>query len=184
MALALYVPRPRGYHGIIVSSRTVNMKFQHLIEINDPLNPLIDPLTREQLWRGLVLRAEAPQMFVPWLDRCDVLARSPLSLSRELRYGTLVVRDHVTFVPQQSVHYDVPAQKDIPASRLVMTIEEPQPELFFVRFEYDDGKNEEEQGGEAFYNDFRRSAYEESDIDTIRVIRQLAGQGRFDTPLS
>ena len=33
------------------------MKFEHLIEINDPLNPLIDALTVEQLWAGLVLSA-------------------------------------------------------------------------------------------------------------------------------
>ncbi|MHA0111691.1 AtaL-like protein, partial [Klebsiella pneumoniae] len=41
------------------------MKFNHLIQINDPLNPLIDSLTREQLWRGLVLRAESPRLFMP-----------------------------------------------------------------------------------------------------------------------
>lgn len=28
------------------------MKFEHLIEINDPLNPLIDTLSLEQVWRG------------------------------------------------------------------------------------------------------------------------------------
>ena len=30
------------------------MRFEHLIQINDPLMPLLDTLTREQLWRGLV----------------------------------------------------------------------------------------------------------------------------------
>ena len=32
------------------------MRFEHLIQINDPLMPLLDTLSREQLWRGLVLR--------------------------------------------------------------------------------------------------------------------------------
>ena len=32
---------------------------------------------------------------------------------------------------------------------------------------------------EAMYNDFRRSAYEEADIDTIALIRQMAAAGRF-----
>jgi hypothetical protein len=158
------------------------MKFTHLIEINDPLNPLIDPLSREQLWRGLVLRAEAPQMFMPWLDSCKLIERSANLLSRELQYGTLTVRDTVTFVPQESVHYAVPAQKDIAQSSLVMTIEEPEPEVFFVRFEYDDGTGESRNDEEEMYNDFRRSAYKEADIDTIRIIRQLAEEGRFDTP--
>jgi hypothetical protein len=158
------------------------MKFNHLVEINDPLNPLINPLTREQLWQGLVLRAEAPNLFVPWLDSCDLLDRSAESLSRELRYGALLVRDNVTFFPQQRVHYQVPAQQDIPTSSLTMSIEEPQPDVFFVRFEYDDGTGDSENSTDAFYNDFRRSAYEKSDIDTIRIIRQLAGEGRFDAP--
>ena len=155
------------------------MKFAHLIEINDPLNPLIEPLSRAQLWRGLVLRAEAPTTFVPYLDRCDILDKSAWALSRELHYGDLVVRDRVTFLPQQQVVYEVPPQKDIPASRLTMTIEEPEPEIFFVRFEYDDSADDADAGADAFYNEFRRSAYQESDIDTIRTIRQLAQEGRL-----
>ena len=51
------------------------MKFSHLIQINDPLNPLIDPLSREQLWRGLVLRAENPLLFVMGLDRFEIVER-------------------------------------------------------------------------------------------------------------
>lgn len=158
------------------------MKFNHLVEINDPLNPLIDQLTRKQLWQGLVLRAEAPKLFVPHLDQCDLLARSADTLSRALRYGTLVVRDSVTFFPMQRIHYQVPAQQDIPASTLTMSIEEPQTSVFFIRFEYDDGKGESEDNADAFYNEFRRSAYEESDIDTVRIIRQLAEEGRLDAP--
>lgn len=156
------------------------MKFAHLVEINDPLNPLIDPLTRAQLWRGLVLRAQHPREFIPWLDRCEVSVQSEGSLLRESHYGELVVRDHVSFVPQEQVLYRVPPQKDIPASRLTMTIEEPEPGILFVRFEYDDGADEEADSAQAFYNDFRRSAYVEADVDTIRVIRQMAERGLLD----
>jgi hypothetical protein len=105
------------------------MQFQHLIEINDLRHPLIPTLTRDQLWRGLVMRAEAPKLFIPWLDECDLLGRKDNVLTRELRYNALLIRDHVTFTPQEKVHYDVPAQEDIPASSLLMTIEEPQPGL-------------------------------------------------------
>ena len=156
------------------------MKFSHLIVINDPLNPLIEPLTREQLWQGLVLRAEEPMRFVPHLDQCDLLARNGDSLQRELRYGTLVVRDEVSFSPQQEVRYQVPAQQDIPASSLTMSIGEPQDGLLVVRFDYEDGTPDVAGSMDAFYNEFRRSAYQESDIDTIRIIRQLAEEGRFD----
>ena len=155
------------------------MKFEHLIEINDPLNPLIERLSRAQLWRGLVLRAETPMDFVPYLDSCHIIERGEQGLSRELRYGDLIVRDRVTFQPQHKVFYHVPQQQGIPESHLTMTIEEPEPDILFVRFEYSDIAGEAESSTEAFYNDFRRSAYEEADIDTIRTIREMAETGRL-----
>ena len=156
------------------------MKFEHLIEINDPLNPLIDTLTMEQLWRGLVLRAESPKLFVPHLDECIIEQRSENGFSRQLRYGELVIADRVTLHPMRQIRYDVAAQKDITASSLTMTIETPQPELLFVRFEYDDGRDAETDAANAMYDEFRRSAYQESDIDTIRVVREMAAEGRLN----
>ena len=159
------------------------MKFTHLIEINVPDNPLIAPLTRIQLWRGLVLRAERPTLFVIGLDTCDILERSFDNIKRELRFGQLVIQDLVRFDDLHNVHYQVPAQNEIPASDLHMTIEEPQPGALFVRFEYDDHAGDNESTEEAFYNEFRRSAYLEADIDTVRVIRQLAQEGQLDAPM-
>jgi hypothetical protein len=159
------------------------MKFTHLVEINMPDNPLVIIITRDQLWRGLVLRAEKPTLFVMGLDACEITARDSDSLSRTLRFGALLVHDQVTFTPQQLVHYHVPKQASIPASDLTMTIEEPQPGALFVRFEYDDHNDALETDEESFYNGFRREAYKESDIDTIRVIRELAQQGGLDAPI-
>lgn len=158
------------------------MKFTHLIEINMPGNPLVMTITRDQLWRGLVLRAERPTLFLLGLDACDITARSAAGLSRTLRFGQLVVHDEVRFEPQQNVHYHVPQQEQIPASDLTMTIEEPEPGVLFVRFEYDNHNDAHETDEESFYNDFRREAYKEADIDTIRMIRQLAQEGRLDAP--
>ena len=138
------------------------MKFNHLIQINDPLNPLIDNLTRAQLWRGLVMRAEAPQLFMEHLDECVLSDKTDAAVKRMLRYGELRIHDVVTYETLQRVHYHVPAQGEIPTSSLSMTVEEP----------------EEEAGTEkAFYDQFRRSAYEAADIDTIRVIRELIVKG-------
>ncbi|MEY3264310.1 MAG: hypothetical protein RL717_1787 [Pseudomonadota bacterium] len=159
------------------------MKFAHLIEINVPGNPLIAPLSRAQLWHGLVMRAERPTLFVIGLDRCTIVERSVTGMARELAFGPLVIHDQVHFLSMEKVHYHVPQQNDIPASDLTMTIEEPSPGALFVRFEYDDHTGDTESSEEAFYNEFRRSAYLEADIDTIRMIRQLADEGQLDAPL-
>ena len=156
------------------------MKFEHLIEINDPFNPLADTLTREQVWRGLVIRAESPKLFVPHLDECDIGERASGSFKRRLRYGDLVVEDTVLLTPLQEVRYEVPAQGEIRASTLVMTIEAPTSAMLHVRFSYDDGMGEAEDEASKMYNEFKKSAYQEADIDTVRVLRQLAAEGKLD----
>ncbi|GAA4020227.1 SRPBCC family protein [Actimicrobium antarcticum] len=155
------------------------MKFNHLIQINDPLLPLVDALTRNQLWQGLVLRAQEPALFVPYLDGCTISAVSGTGFTRTLRYGDLEILDLVTLTPEHTVLYAIPEQKDIAPSSLTMTIEEPQPDLFFVRFAYEDTHAEAAGSVDAFYNEFRLSAYEEADIDTIRLIRQMAQEGKL-----
>ncbi|MGJ9419260.1 SRPBCC family protein [Massilia sp. CMS3.1] len=156
------------------------MKFEHLIEVNDPLNPLMDTLTREQVWRGLVIRAESPKLFIPHLDECDISAREAGSFKRRLRYGDLVVEDTVLLTPLHEVRYEVPAQGDISASRLTMTIEAPSEHMLYVRFSYDDGMGESTDGATKMYEEFKKSAYQEADIDTMRIVRQMAEQGNLD----
>jgi hypothetical protein len=156
------------------------MKFEHLIEINDPLNPLIDTVTREQLWRGLVLRAEDPKRFVPHLDECTIVELESGSFARRLRYGELVIDDRVQLTPLQEVRYEVHAQGEIAESRLSMRIEAPGEGLLQVRFLYDDGNASANDEMGRMYEEFKKSAYLEADIDTIRIVRQLASEGKLD----
>jgi hypothetical protein len=156
------------------------MKFEHLIEVNDPMNPLMDTLTREQVWRGLVIRAESPKLFIPHLDECEIGARESGSFKRRLRYGDLIVEDTVLLTPLQEVRYEVPAQGEISASTLVMAIEAPTEAMLYVRFSYDDGKEESQDQASKMYDEFKKSAYQEADIDTVRIVRQMAEQGNLD----
>ncbi len=157
------------------------MKFEHLVEINDLANPSIPIITREQLWRGLILRAESPKLFVDYIDECSITERTEIAMQRRLRYGELLIEDQVNFVHLEHVHYNVPSQRDIPQSSLYMRIEEPAPQSLFVRFVYDNGYTAEDDAENEMYNAYRRSAYQEADIDTIRVIRELAQAGRLDS---
>lgn len=156
------------------------MKFEHLIEINDPLNPLMDTITREQLWRGLVLRAEDPKRFMPHLDECTISERDAGSFARRLRYGELVIADRVLLSPLHEVRYEVPAQGDIAESNMTMTIEAPTEGVLWVRFLYDDGNPSANDEMGRMYEDFKKSAYQEADIDTIKILRELAAEGKLD----
>ena len=72
------------------------MHFEHLIEINNPLDPLIEPLSREQVWAGLMYRVDEPGAFLPGLDRCVILSRDKQRVERELHFGRAMIRDTVT----------------------------------------------------------------------------------------
>jgi hypothetical protein len=119
-------------------------------------------------------------MFVPHLDECAIGERTSGSFARRLRYGDLVVEDRVFLTPLLEVRYEVPPQGEISQSRLTMTIEAPTEGVLYVRFRYDDGHNEPVDDVNAMYDEFKKSAYQEADIDTIRIVRELAAEGRLD----
>lgn len=148
------------------------MNFEHLIQINDPLNPLVEAMTREQLWEGLVLRAEQPQLFVLGLDTCTVLSRTGNTLERELHYGQATVRDRVTLLANESVRYDILATESHVGGSLTMTIEQPDELQLFLRFEYSTTLPVSDEEDARRTQEIVKSAYRESDIDTVRLIRQ------------
>ena len=150
------------------------MNFEHLIQINDPLNPLVEKLTREQLWEGLVLRAEQPQLFVIGLDSCTILSRTDLTLERELHYGSATVRDRVTLTPNESVRYDILPTQAYVGGSLTMTIEQPNASQLFLRFQYETTPPTADTEDARQTTEIVKSAYRESDIDTVRLIRQYA----------
>jgi hypothetical protein len=159
------------------------LNFEHLIQINDPLNPLVEALTREQLWNGLVLRAEQPQLFVLGLDSCTILSRTDSTLERELHYGHATVRDRVTLTPNQRVRYDILATESHVGGSLTMSIEQLDDFQLFLRFEYQTTLPAADTEDARQTSEIVKSAYREADIDTVRLIRQFALNRQEPDPL-
>jgi hypothetical protein len=151
------------------------MHYEHLLQINDLNNPLVTPLTREQVWLGLIARMERPQYFLIGMDECRISARTGNTLRRELRFGTRWINDRVTYSPPLEVQCDVDPTDDMGPARLVITIEEPQPGELFLRFAYTLESSSDDSVGEV--DEYRKAAYREADVDTVRRIRQLAEAG-------
>lgn len=154
------------------------MRFEHLVQINDPLMPLLPLLTRAQLWRGLVLRAERPTQFVLGLAGFSIHTRSETAqqtvLTRTLDFGSFSVHDRVVLTPPHQSQTHVDAGPTWPAGRLTITIEEPQAEQLFLRFLYE-FEGADEHGELAAQTDaLRREAYKSADLDTVQQIRTLA----------
>ena len=153
------------------------MNFEHLIQINDPENPLIAPLNRAQIWEGLVHRIENPMPFLPGLESCTILERQASELLRELNFGPAVIQDRVTLAEAQWVRFDIQPSPTHPGGSLTITIEEPQPAFLFLRFAYRTTLASDPNSEERAYIEYVKSAYHQSDVDCVRLIRTLAAEG-------
>ena len=151
------------------------MKFEHLVEVNDLSIAGIVPLTRAQLWQGLVIRAELPRLTLIGLDECEILERGENFIRREQRFGDLRIRDRVSFLPMQSVSYQTEQNGELPAARLTMAIEEPAPGHLYLRFTYVVAETARSIDG--LYAAHLKQAYSEADIDTVATIRRLLSEG-------
>jgi len=150
------------------------MRFEHLIQINDLTNRLIPPLTRDEVWAGLMQRVEDPCAFLPGLEQCHIIERNITGIRRRLDFGTATIEDHVTLEDGIWVRFNILPNTGHAAGSLTIAIESPQEDSLFLRFTYqthfDQGSNSEDQA----YSEYVKSAYHQSDIDTVRIIRSLS----------
>ena len=146
--------------------------------------PLLDTLTREQLWRGLVLRAEDPTQFVLGLEVATIHSRCAagdvIELVRTLDFGPFQVDDRVRLLPQRRSEIHTSAGPTWPASRMTIEIEEPQPELLFLRFLYESDEMTGAGELDEVTTALRKQAYQQADLDTVARIRTLAEEGWLD----
>lgn len=73
-----------------------------------PVNPAGDtPLTREQAWAGLMLKARDARLFLPQglCTRCDVVEESTTHFVREATIGGADLREIVVFEPGYKVSF-------------------------------------------------------------------------------
>ena len=153
------------------------MNFEHLIQINDPENPLVAPLNRDQLWQGLLYRVENPLPFLPGLEACTLLQRQGNELLRQLDFGAAIIEDRVTLVEAHSVRFDILPSETHAGGSLTITIEEPEAGSLFLRFAYQTTLAVNPNSEERAYIEYVKSAYHQSDVDCVRIIRTLAAGG-------
>jgi hypothetical protein len=154
------------------------MRFEHLVAINDPDLPQVAGLSREQVWCGLMQRVEDARAFLPGLDRCLILARGEGMVERELHFGATRILDRVVCTENEWVRFETSATEHHGGGTLTVRIEEPQAGWLMLRFIYDTAHALGREVEDAAFEDYLRQAYEAADIDTVRIIRELAAGAR------
>src|SRR3984957_14782487 len=80
----------------------------HTLSVAIDINPAgaTPRLTQEQVWRGLVMKAENAVLFVPSMKACTIIERYPDGLLREVVNGDQRFREKITFSPQVEVLFE------------------------------------------------------------------------------
>jgi ketosteroid isomerase-like protein len=74
------------------------------VEVNPPGEPV--QLRREDVWRGLLLKADNALPFVPAMTRCEVIERTGDTLLRTIEFRGQEFAERVTFTPERQVRFE------------------------------------------------------------------------------
>ncbi len=157
--------------------QALKMKFEHLVQINDTTLFALQPLSRAQLWQGLVARAYQPTDFLIGLEACDITKEETragiTTLQRKLDFGAFKMQDTLTLEPLQRTTIAVDATEMFSASRLSIAIEEPTPGDLFLRFTYEWDEADADSALDLTTLEIRKQAYKNADLDTVQRIREM-----------
>jgi len=154
------------------------MRFEHLIEINAPQGSLPGAMTtfsREQLWRGLMMRVQTPQRFPLGPEQCDWQETEPGCIQRTLHFGPHRLRDVVRITPHTQLEFTPEAHGETAPIRLTLRVEEPHAGRMVLRFVYEALTTQSAE--EAYYNDYRHNAWVMADRDMVRTLREWLDEG-------
>lgn len=160
-------------------SAASDMEFEHIITVNDADEPIVTPMSRWQLWQGLMRRITDPRRFAPALDDARIEAADTTHWSRVLHFGPLEVHDRVVADPMDSIVSEVEWPPMLAGSRLEMRIEEPAFGTMIVRFLY---RNTHADGArlDRAQRKALEAAYLHNDIDTIALVRRMVASGEIE----
>jgi len=94
-------------------------------------------------------------------------------------FGPFQVHDEVTLTPMRQVKVLATATELWPRSEATVRIEEPEPDVLFLRFIYELDLQEGHSELDETVVALRKQAYIAADMDTVQRIRELAESGRL-----
>lgn len=150
------------------------LEFQHIIQINDPEDPQIPPMSRQQLWDGLVFRSKYPEHFTPALSS-TIEHYTDDGFVRKLRFGEGHLRDRVILVDKEEIRTTPADEQQTLFAQSITRIEEPVPGYLFVRFVYRRDAPPASDGIDVA--EYLKSAYVENDREAVSLLRKFAIEG-------
>lgn len=148
------------------------MRFEHIIQLNDPRQPQLPAVDASALFAALMRAAAQPQLLRPDLDAVQVLALGAQHWQRRLRFGGIEIVDEViadTEAGRLAQHTLAPAP--MAGMRRIVCLEQPAPGHLILRFIYDDPRAHERYEPEQL--ELLAAAWRHADIEQVRLLRGM-----------
>ncbi len=146
------------------------------LRVNDPENPDVPLLSRDDVWDGLVMKAENALPFVPKMEKCEVVERRENFILRDINFAGDDLREAVTLTPKRKVEFKRVGGRvlGVISNEILGDSTEDLELKFSFALEIDGveaGSKEEKD-----YEENMRGAYEGAVVATLGAIRKLAAQ--------
>ena len=143
-----------------------------------PVNPdgTEPKLNREQIWRGLEMKAENALPFVPGMTKCDMVERDASTILRDVTFAGNSHREKITLYAPVQVHFERLGEKGF----ITNTISESDEGLllnftFALDFPGTEAGSPEEQAK----GDGMRHAYVGAVAATLKRVRAMVSDGEI-----
>lgn len=78
-------------------------RLSRTVQVNEPASPY---LSRHDVWSGLLMKANNALLYVPIMQKCEVIGRGDGWLIRDIVLNNVPLRERVTFEPETRVVFD------------------------------------------------------------------------------
>lgn len=138
---------------------------------DDPEAPQLD---QDQVWQGLLLKANDALPFVPQMESCHVLTRGDGWLERDILLKGVPLRERVTFEPRRRVLFERIRGAEL--GRIENVIETDDEGRLTLRFSFALTHEDLEEGSDAEREHFAPMlpAYENAVAATLAAVRRTA----------
>lgn len=144
------------------------LHFEHVVPVDTKA------ISRADLWKALVFRAQYPGFFTPGLE-CTLQPGDDRNFVRIIRFADTQLHDRVTLSPQDQIHSLIDGRHQPMHAECLIAIEEPQPGQFAVRFSYRRDSISEHGGLNA--DEFLKSAYQLNDREAMTRMLEMLAEG-------
>lgn len=144
------------------------------VVIND--DPDAPQLDREQVWQGLLMKANDALPFVPQMDSCHVLERGDGWLIRDVQLRGVPLRERVTFEPGHRVVFE--RIRGVELGRIENVIDTDEQGRLTLRFSFALSHEDLEDGSPAEQVHFEpmRPAYANAVAATLAAVRRTVSE--------